>query len=156
MGSNHHQQAAEENRQAIMLFAIVALFLICHSLRNLLSFHEAFTFAEKKKDYFHGCAGLKLWILVIGLFSHLLLACNSAFNFFVYCLSSEQFRTELKKVFGTQASRQNSPVVPKHNLVVDSTTRKNSTHILTTTLVDSTSTRKHGPQILTTTLWIPN
>ena len=68
MGSNtnHHQQATEENRQAIMLFAIVALFFVCHILRNFLSLHEAMTFEEKKLDYFHGCGGVPLWILVIG------------------------------------------------------------------------------------------
>ena len=99
-GSNQHQQAAEENRQAIVLFAIVVLFFICHLFRNFLSLHEALTFEQKKQDYFHGCGGMPFGILIVGLVSHLLLTCNSAFNFFLYCAMSEQFRTELKKVLG--------------------------------------------------------
>ena len=92
-----------------MLFAIVALFIVCHILRNYLSLHEALTFDQKKRDYEHGCGGVALNILVIGLVSHLLLSCNSAFNFFLYCVMSEQFRTELKKLFGSPTSIQSSP-----------------------------------------------
>jgi hypothetical protein len=91
----HSQQILEENRQAIILFAIVSLFFICHVPRNFLNIHEALTFEQKKQDYFHGCGGMPLWILVIGLVSHLLLSCNSAFNFFLYCAMSNVFRHEL-------------------------------------------------------------
>jgi len=99
-GTNQHQQATEENRQAIILFAIVVLFFICHLFRNILSLHEALTFEQKKKDYFHDCGGVAFGILVLGLISHLLLTCNSAFSFFLYCAMSDQFRTELKKILG--------------------------------------------------------
>ena len=103
-GTNQHQQATEENRQAIILFAIVVLFFICHLFRNILSLHEALTFEQKKRDYFHDCGGVAFGILVLGLISHLLLTCNSAFNFFLYCAMSDQFRTELKKVLGFKSS----------------------------------------------------
>ena len=93
-----------------MLFAIVALFFVCHILRNFLSLYEALTFEQKKEDYFHNCGGVALWVLVIGLISHFLLSCNSALNFFLYCVMSEQFRCELKKLFcGNDTSIQNSP-----------------------------------------------
>ena len=65
-GTNQHQQATEENRQAIILFAIVVLFFICHLFRNILSLHEALTFEQKKKDYFHDCGGVAFGILVLG------------------------------------------------------------------------------------------
>lgn len=110
-GSNQHQQAAEENRQAIVLFAIVVLFFICHLFRNFLSLHEALTFEQKKQDYFHGCGGMPFGILIVGLVSHLLLTCNSAFNFFLYCAMSEQFRTELKKVLGFRNGVEAPPAV---------------------------------------------
>ena len=93
--STHTQQAAEENRQAIILFAIIALFVICHMPRNFLNIHEALTFETKKQDYLHNCGGMPLWILLIGLISHLLLTFNSAFNFFLYCAMSDVFRKEL-------------------------------------------------------------
>ncbi len=101
--NSHSQQAAEENRQALILFAVVALFVICHVPRNFLSLHEALTFETKKQDYFHNCGGMPLWILLIGLVSHLLLTFNSGFNFFLYCAMSDPFRTELKRLFGEWA-----------------------------------------------------
>ena len=112
-GSNQHQQAAEENRQAIILFSIVVLFFICHLFRNLLSLHEALKFEQKKSDYFHGCGGMPFGILVVGLLSHLLLSCNSAFNFFLYCAMSDQFRTELKKVLRIKPGNNNNPRVAR-------------------------------------------
>ena len=91
----HTQQVLEENRQAIVLFAIVILFFVGHLPRNFLNIHEAATFEQKKKDYLNGCNGMPLWILIIGLISHMLLACNSALNFVLYCAMSDLFRTEL-------------------------------------------------------------
>ena len=93
--STHSQQILEENRQAVILFAIIILFFICHLPRMFLNLHEALTFEQKKRDYLHGCRGVPLWILIIGLLSHLLLTCNSAFNFILYCAMSEVFRLEL-------------------------------------------------------------
>ena len=45
-------------------------------------------------------------VLLLIFWLHLLLSCNSAFNFFLYCVISEQFCTELKKLFGSPASIQ--------------------------------------------------
>ena len=93
--STHSQQILEENRQAVILFAIIILFVICHLPRMFLNLHEALTFEQKKRDYLNGCRGVPLWILIIGLLSHLLLTCNSALNFILYCAMSEVFRHEL-------------------------------------------------------------
>ena len=121
-GSNQHQHATEENRQAIILFAIVVLFFICHLFRNFLSLHEALTFEQKKQDYFHGCGGMPFGILIIGLVSHLLLTCNSACNFFLYCAMSEQFRTELRKVLQI-------PIPPRTRLEhLEMPAKKNTSH----------------------------
>ena len=92
-----HKQLLEESRQSMVLFSIVILFFSGHVLRNFLNFHEALNFDKKKQDYFHGCHGMPLWILVIGLMSHLLLTCNSALNFVLYSVVSEGFR--LGKLF---------------------------------------------------------
>ena len=64
-----------------------------------MNFHEALNFDKKKQDYFHGCHGMPLWILVIGLMSHLLLTCNSALNFVLYSVVSEGFRLGKNLVF---------------------------------------------------------
>ena len=93
--NTHSQQILEENRQALILFAIIILFFVCHLPRNFLNLHEALTFEQKKRDYLHGCRGVPLWILIIGLVSHILLTCNSALNFLLYCVMSDVFRHEL-------------------------------------------------------------
>lgn len=94
------QNAAEENRQAIMLFAIVIFFLIFNLPRNFLSLYEVLSFAQVKEDYMRGCkGGLTLWILLVGSLSHLLLVVNSSMNFFLYCGMSTTFRKELNLRF---------------------------------------------------------
>ena len=91
----HEGMELEKTSIAVILFAIIILFFICHLPRMFLNLHEALTFEQKKRDYLHGCRGVPLWILIIGLLSHLLLTCNSAFNFILYCAMSEVFRHEL-------------------------------------------------------------
>jgi hypothetical protein len=53
-----------------------------------------------EQDYKHGCKGLKLWTLLTGSVSHILLDVNSSLNFFLYCVMSATFRTELTKLIG--------------------------------------------------------
>ena len=95
----HVQHATEENRQALMLFAIVVFFLVFNTPRNFLNLYEVIMFEQVKKDYFHGCRSLKFSILLIGTVSHLLLVINSSLNFFLYCLMSTSFRCELRALF---------------------------------------------------------
>ena len=42
----HVQHAAEENRQALMLFAIVIFFLVFNTPRNFLNLYEVATFEQ--------------------------------------------------------------------------------------------------------------
>lgn len=92
------QHANEENRQAILLFAIVTLFLVFNSPRNFLNIYEVLHFNRITMDYMNGCKALPLWILVVGSVSHILLTINSSVNFFLYCVMSTTFRTELKSL----------------------------------------------------------
>lgn len=120
--NSHAQQAMEENRSALLLFAIVILFFVCQLPRNFLNIHEALTFSQKKEDYLKGCDGMPLWILIIGLLSHLLLTCNSAFNFLLYCAMSKLFRVELKAWLAHQQQKfcnlaicfNNAEMSPQH------------------------------------------
>ena len=77
--------------------------------------HEALTFEQKKEDYFHNCGGMPLSILIVGLVSHLLLTCNSAFNFFLYCCMSDQFRGELRKILGIPETASGSQIILQQN-----------------------------------------
>ena len=97
------QHAAEENRQALMLFAIVVFFIVFNTPRNFLNLYELVVFDEVIQSWNHGCKALKLWVLLVGTFSHLLLVINSSLNFFLYCGMSTTFRNEvsclLKRAF---------------------------------------------------------
>lgn len=92
------QHAAEENRQALMLFAIVVFFIVFNTPRNFLNLYELVVFDEVIQSWNHGCKALKLWVLLVGTVSHLLLVINSSLNFFLYCGMSTTFRNELSSL----------------------------------------------------------
>ena len=87
-------QKAEEMRQAIVLFAIVILFVICHVLRIVLNINEVVTYEENLASGKNDCLGFSYWSLITGAISHLLITVNSSTNFFIYCFMSTPFRTK--------------------------------------------------------------
>ena len=87
--------AAEENRQALMLFTVVAAFLLCNLPRIAHKLNEVINYDRIMLNYKMGCKALPIAILMIGSISHFLLAVNSSLNFFLYCLMSSSFRNEL-------------------------------------------------------------
>ena len=87
--SNRKEHGKKENRQTFVLFAIVALFVICHALRVILNIAE---FLEK----YSGCVGKPFWTIVSIPIAGFLLQLNSGSNFFVYCVFSELFREVVK------------------------------------------------------------
>lgn len=96
MGPNataaHQQQLNEDNRQALVLFSIVIIFLISNVPRIALNLHEVFTIEQYKEDVSHGCIHLPFWVLLSGTVSQLLMVVNSSINFFIYCVMSALFR----------------------------------------------------------------
>ena len=96
--ADQNQQANEENKQAILLFAIVTFFLVFNSPRNFLDLYETLNFDRIKEDYDNQCGGLALYILLIGAVSKIFLSVNSSMNFFIYSVMSTTFRKELKKI----------------------------------------------------------
>ena len=95
-------QKAEETRQAIVLFAIVILFVCCHALRILLNVNELLTLQVVRASIKNGCFGVPFWALIGVAVSHFLITVNSSVNFFIYCFMSPTFRrifiVYLKKV----------------------------------------------------------
>ena len=95
-------QKAEETRQAILLFAIVILFVCCHSLRILLNVNELLTLKVVRSSIKNGCFGVPFWALVGVPVSHFLITFNSSVNFFIYCFMCTTFRrillANIKKV----------------------------------------------------------
>ena len=89
-------------RQAIVLFAIVILFVCCHALRILLNINELLTLSVVRASIKNGCFGVPFWALIGVAVSHFLITVNSSVNFFIYCFMSPTFRrifiVYLKKV----------------------------------------------------------
>ena len=89
-------------RQAIVLFAIVILFVCCHALRILLNVNELLTLQVVRASIKNGCFGVPFWALIGVAVSHFLITVNSSVNFFIYCFMSPTFRrifiVYLKKV----------------------------------------------------------
>ena len=92
-------QATEENRRSLMLFAIVVVFLICHTPRTFLNLYEVWNAKRIMLDIKNHCLGIPLSILFTQQASHLLLAINSSLNFFLYCAMSPLFLQKLSEFF---------------------------------------------------------
>ena len=92
-------RATEENSQSLILFAIVIVFLLCHSPRLFLSLYEVWNAERIMQDNKHQCHGIPLGLLFTQQISHLLLAINSSLNFFLYCAMSPQFLQELSSLY---------------------------------------------------------
>ena len=92
-------QATEENRRSLMLFAIVVVFLICHTPRTFLNLYEVWNAKRIMLDIKNHCLGIPLSILFTQQASHLLLAINSSVNFFLYCAMSPLFLQQLSEYF---------------------------------------------------------
>ena len=99
--SSRKELSKKENRQTFVLFAIVALFVICHALRVILNIAEFF-------EKYSGCEGKPFWTIVSIPIAAFLLQLNSGTNFFVYCVFSELFREVVKsKLMKLPFSSQN-------------------------------------------------
>ena len=91
----------EENRKARILFAIIAAFAACHTLRFVLNFEELvaardYVWADK-----HRCNVHPFWALVTAHCSELAICLNASAGFIVYCVMSPDFRREMSARLGS-------------------------------------------------------
>ena len=87
-------------QQTLMLFAIVILYLICHTPRTILNIEEFVTLNDVKMAKECNCAWLHYWTIIVVPISHILLQVNSGTNLFIYCLFNSLFRKALRHKFG--------------------------------------------------------
>ena len=96
MSQKNHRRRNEDHL-AVVLMAIVLVFLICHSPRIILDIHDLITMNQtmmcKKKDTPY----VRTWFMVTTSFSSLLLVINSSVNMVIYCLLGSKFRAEIIK-----------------------------------------------------------
>lgn len=86
----------QEKSLSTVMIGIVVVFMVCHSLRNILAFY-----IMTKLDILERChnAGrliaLPLWCYILYTVNYLLLTINSSINMIVYCCLNSRFRKHL-------------------------------------------------------------
>ena len=86
----------QEKNLSLVMIGIVAVFMICHSLRNILSFYLMIQLntVQGCHDVGHLIA-LPVWCYILYSVNYLLLAINSSINMIVYCCLNSKFRKHL-------------------------------------------------------------
>ena len=79
-------------KKTFILFSIVVLFALCHSLRVTFNIDE-FIFTVGKIS----CRNNRIWTKYLGPFTSLAIILNSSLNFFIYALFDNGFQEVLKK-----------------------------------------------------------
>ena len=88
-----HIENCQDNRRTFILFSIVVLFVMCHSLRVVMNIEEV-TNVARDIEGSRQCP-LRYWAIIIIPISSLLLQINAGTNFFIYCKFDEKFREML-------------------------------------------------------------
>lgn len=86
-------------KQTFMLFSIVILFVLCHSLRIILNITEFLSLETLATQREKGCDGISFWQHICMPLSEFLLLFNSSANFFVYMLFDKGFQLILIERF---------------------------------------------------------
>ena len=95
----------QENDLAKVLFAIVGLCIICHTLRFFLNFYEMIWINNLIACLQAGGREFPVWSHIVQECSRLLLILNSSTNIVIYCCFNSKFRTQLTKYKGTVINR---------------------------------------------------
>ena len=103
--SQEDKELKNQRNQTIILLSIVIIFLVCHSLRIILNFHDLVThknmFQSSENDCRHGHP---YWVNIAHPISETFLKLNSVANFFIYCTFNNRFRKVAKKKFSKVVS----------------------------------------------------
>ena len=93
-------------KKTFILFSIVALFAICHSLRVAFNIDE-FIYRMSQITNNQSCRSPRIWAQYVGPFNQLLIILNSSLNFFIYTLFDIEFQQILRKRLGMNIEKQN-------------------------------------------------
>ena len=85
---------ASDVKKTFILFSIVVLFAVCHSLRVAFNIDE-FIFRMRRITCNESCRYPRIWTKYVGPFNQLLIILNSSLNFFIYALFDRGFQQVL-------------------------------------------------------------
>ena len=104
-------------KQVFILFSIVTLFVICHTLRILMNITEALNLDELTTEQQKGCDGMSFLQHITMPLSEILLLCSSSANFFVFLCFDRSFQLILKeRVFALKSFFTNPNIQQNENL----------------------------------------
>ena len=91
--SQEEKEFRNQRNQTIILFSIVIIFLLCHSLRIILNVQDLATHQGMFENLDTNCRfGHPFWVNISHPISETFLKLNSCFNFFIYCAFNNRFR----------------------------------------------------------------
>ena len=111
-------------KKTFVLFSIVAVFVLCHSLRFILNVDEFLnltTFIEEKEN---GCDNPKFWDSVLVPLNQILIIINASAHFFIYVFFDHGFQHVLKQIFVIKTEMQQHKITIGNNNGNHGTQRK--------------------------------
>ena len=98
---------ANESKKTIILFSIVIIFIVCHSLRIVLNIEEFLNLANLIEISNKACENsATFWVEIATPNNQLLLIINSSCNFFIYSFFDSVFQKSLKQRIICRQSNQ--------------------------------------------------
>ena len=92
------QARANDVKKAFILFSIVIIFIMCHTLRIILNIDEFLSLTKLIEIWNKGCDdSVKVWVEVAVPINQLLIIINSSSNFFIYSFFDPAFQKVLRQ-----------------------------------------------------------
>ena len=90
--SRNNVPTNQEISQAITLFAIVILLVLCNLLRIIMRISEWINYSTEMEELEKECHKEPYWVSILTPISEFLVRLNSSINFFIYWAWNEPFR----------------------------------------------------------------
>ena len=128
-GSFKRQQNLDE-KKTFILFSLVTVFVICHSLRIILNVDEFLNLPQFVEELQKGCNTQKFWDQILIPLNQLLLIINASAHFFIYVFFDQGFQHVLKRLYVVKSQTQSNgtaeTAIKNHNRFQNQSTKNNN------------------------------
>ena len=128
-GSFKRQQNLDE-KKTFILFSLVTVFVICHSLRIILNVDEFLNLPQFVEELQKGCNTQKFWDQILIPLNQLLLIINASAHFFIYVFFDKGFQHVLKRLYvvksQTQSNGTTKTAIENHKRFENQPTKRNN------------------------------
>ena len=93
------RQQMVDVKKTFILFSIVAVFVLCHSLRFILNVDEFLNLTTFIEEQENGCDNPKFWDSVLVPLNQILIIINASAHFFIYVFFDHGFQHVLQQIF---------------------------------------------------------